>query len=290
MILIKLEHLFISTFTKITFPSIIVSEYMILHRLRWSSIAKIIAVTNQKGGVGKTTTTLALSEGLMKKGYKVLAVDLDPQANLSFSLGGDTDDAPTVYELLNGEVKPRFVVQRTAHVDLIASNILLSGVELEHVHEGREFLLKDALKVLESKYDYIIIDTPPALSILTVNAFAAAEYLVIPMLADIFSLQGIAQLSDTISRVKQTCNKDLQVGGILLSRYNDRTVLGRRIKETAEMVAGQMGTKVYKTTIRASIAIQEAQTNQSNIYSYAPRSAGVRDYLDFVTELLKEGV
>jgi chromosome partitioning protein len=220
----------------------------------------------------------------------VLAVDLDPQANLSFSLGGDTDDAPTVFEMIGGEVKPRFAVQRTTCVDLIASNILLSGVELEFTRQGREYLLKESLKSLRGKYDYMVLDTPPALSILTVNAFAAADYLVIPMLADIFSLQGIAQLSDTISRLKTSCNQELVIGGILLSRYDDRTILGRRIKETAQMVARQMGTKVYKTTIRSSIAIQEAQTNQTNIYAYAPRAAGVKDYLAFVNELLGEGV
>ncbi len=253
-------------------------------------MGKVIAVTNQKGGVGKTTTSLALATGLMKKGFKVLAIDLDPQANLSFSLGGDTEEAPTVYELLKGEVKPLFAIQRTTCVDLISSNILVSGVELEFTQTGREYLLKNAIQSLRGKYEYIVLDTPPALSILTVNAFAAADYLVIPMLADIFSLQGIAQLSDTITRLKQSCNPELVVGGILLSKYDGRTILGKRIKETAQMVAKQVGTRLYKTTIRNSIAIQEAQTNQANMFEYAPRSAGVKDYMAFVTELLKEGV
>lgn len=249
---------------------------------------KVIAVANQKGGVGKTTTSLALATGLQKKGKKVLAIDLDPQANLSFSLGGDTDEGPTVYELLRGEVKPRFAVQRATTVDLISSNILLSGVELEFVSEGREYLLKNAIAPLRGRYDYVIIDTPPALSILTINAFAAADRLVIPMLADIFSLQGIAQLSDTITRLRQHCNPDLVIGGILLSRYDRRTILGKRIRETAEMVSGQIGTKIYKTTIRNSVSIQEAQTNQASIYDYNARSPAVRDYLAFVGEILEE--
>lgn len=250
--------------------------------------ARVIAVTNQKGGVGKTTTSLALSGGLQKKGKRVLAVDLDPQANLSFSMGGDTDEGPTVYELLRGEVNPRFAVQRTTCVDLISSNILLSSVELEFVGEGREFLLKKAIEPLRGRYDYIIIDTPPALSILTINAFAAADTLVIPMLADIFSLQGIAQLSDTIQRMRQVCNPDLTVGGILLSRYDRRTILGRRIKETAAMVAEQIGTRIYNSTIRNSVAIQEAQTNQTSIFDYSPRSPAVRDYMAFCGEILEE--
>lgn len=253
-------------------------------------MARIVSVTNQKGGVGKTTTSLALAAGLLKKGYRVLAIDMDPQANLSFSLGGDTDDGPTVYELIKGEVKARFAVQRTTCVDLIASNIVLSGVDLEFTQEGREYLLKKAVEPLREKYDYIVIDTPPALSILTVNAFAASDYVVIPMLADIFSLQGIAQLSETFQRLKQHCNPAMVIGGILLSKYDARTVLGRRIRETAEMVAGQVGTRLYHTKIRNSIAIPESQTNQVNMFDYAPRSPAVRDYMAFVNELLEEGV
>lgn len=253
-------------------------------------MARVISVTNQKGGVGKTTTSLALALGLRKKGFKVLAIDMDPQANLSFSVGGETEDGPTVYDLLRNEVNPRYAIQRTTVVDLIASNILLSGVELEFTQEGREYLLKRATHPLRQRYDYIVIDTPPALSILTVNAFAASDYLVIPMMADIFSLQGIAQLGDTIQRLKTACNPSLVVGGILLTRYDGRTVLGRRIKETADMVAGQVGTRLFKTRIRASISIQEAQTNQVNPYEYAPRSPVVKDYMAFVNELLSEGV
>ncbi|MCL2579682.1 MAG: AAA family ATPase [Oscillospiraceae bacterium] len=253
-------------------------------------MARVISVTNQKGGVGKTTTSLALAAGFMRKGYRTLAVDMDPQGNLSFGLGGDSDDGPTVYDLLKGDVHPRFAVQRTSSVDLISSNILLSGVELEFTQTGREYLLKNALANLRDKYDYVVIDTPPALSILTVNAFAASDYVVIPMVADIFSLQGIAQLSDTIMRLRQACNPELIIGGILLSKYDGRTVLSKRIKETAEMVAGQVGTRLFKTTIRNSIVIPESQTNQVSMYEYASRNPAVKDYAAFVQELLAEGV
>lgn len=250
-------------------------------------MAKVISVTNQKGGVGKTTTSLAIATGLQAKGFRVLAIDMDPQANLTFSLGGESDDGPTVYELLKGDVKPRFAIQRTSYVDLISSGITLSGADLEFTQEGREFMLKTALRPLLPRYDFIIIDSPPALGYLTVNAMAAADYMVVPMLADIFSLQGIAQLGESIARIRKYCNPGLEIGGILLCRFDSRTLLGRRIYETAEMVAEQMGTKLYKTKVRHSVSIQEAQTNQVSIYGYDPKSPGIRDYMAFVEELLE---
>lgn len=177
-------------------------------------MAKVISISNQKGGVGKTTTTAAVAAGFKLKGHKVLCVDLDPQSNLSFSSGAETEDCPTIYEILKGEVKAGFSIQKVPSFDIISSNILLSGIELEFTQTGREYLLKEALEGVKDKYDYIFIDTPPALSILTVNAFTASDYIIIPMLADIFSLQGIAQLSETIDRVRKYCNPNLKVEGI----------------------------------------------------------------------------
>ncbi len=181
-------------------------------------MAKVISVSNQKGGVGKTTTTGAVAAGFKLKGYKVLCVDLDPQSNLSFSSGAETEDCPTIYEILKGEAKSSFSIQKMSSFDIISSNILLSGIELEFTQTGREYLLKEALNTVKDKYDYIFIDTPPALSILTVNAFTASDYIIIPMLADIFSLQGIAQLSETIDRVRRYCNPNVKVEGIVLTK------------------------------------------------------------------------
>jgi chromosome partitioning protein len=253
-------------------------------------MAKVISISNQKGGVGKTTTTSAVAAGFKLKGYKVLCVDLDPQSNLSFSSGAETEDCPTIYEILKGEAKTAFSIQKMPSFDIVSSNILLSGIELEFTQTGREFLLKEALNSVKDKYDYIFIDTPPALSILTVNAFTASDYIVIPMLTDIFSLQGIAQLSETIDRVRKYCNPNLKVEGIVLTKYNKRTVLSREIKGTAELIAEKLNTSIFNSTIRSSVAIMEAQTNQQDIYNYSPKNAAAQDYMDLVEELIERGL
>ncbi len=253
-------------------------------------MAKTICITNQKGGVGKTTTTYALGLGLRKKGYKVLIVDLDPQGNLSFSVGAETEESITIYEVLKGEYNAEEAIQHTPIIDIVPSNIVLSGVDLEFTYTGREFLLREALSNVQNIYDYIIVDTPPSLNILTVNAFALSNKIIIPMIADIFSLQGIAQLYETIDRVKRYCNPSINIEGILLTRYNKRVILSSEIKGTAEMIAKELNTTVFNTHIRSSISIQEAQTKQENLYEYAPRNSAVMDYMQFVEELLSRGI
>lgn len=253
-------------------------------------MAKIISFANQKGGVGKTTTTCAIAAGLKAKGNRVLCVDLDPQSNLTFSVGAQADDCASIYDVLKGEVKPLFAVQRTDVFDIISSNILLSGVELEFTQTGREFLLKEALSTLAPKYDYIFIDTPPALSILTVNAFTASDGIMIPMHADIFSLQGLAQLSETVEKVKTYCNPKLKIEGIILTKYNNRTLLSKEVMGTAQLIADELNTRVFKTTIRMSVAIMEAQTNQQSIYEYAPKNSAVLDYQELVDEIIEMGI
>jgi chromosome partitioning protein len=253
-------------------------------------MAKVISISNQKGGVGKTTTTGALAAGFKIKGYKVLCIDLDPQSNLSFSSGAETEDCPTIYEVLKDEAKAFFSIQKMHSFDIISSSILLSGLDLEFTHTGREYLLKEAISTIKDKYDFIFIDTPPALNILTVNAFTASDYIIIPMNADIFSLKGIAQLFETIERVKRYCNPDLKVEGIVLTKFNKRTILSKEIKGTTELIAGQLGTKLFNTTIRSSVAIMEAQTTQQEIFSYAPNNTAVQDYKDFVDELIERGL
>lgn len=249
-------------------------------------MCRVFAVSNQKGGVGKTTTTGALAAALVKRGKRVLCVDMDPQGNLSFSMGAHNEDVPTTYDLLKGESTARSAIQHTQICDLIAGNILLSGAELEFTGQGREFLLCNALRPVQDDYDFILIDTPPALSILTVNAFAAADRLIIPMLSDIFSLQGITQLYDTVSHVQTYCNPGLEYEGILLTRFAPRTTLANEIRGTAEMISSELDIPLFRTCIRSSVVVTEAQALQRNLMEHSPRNIATKDYLSLADEIL----
>ena len=253
-------------------------------------MATVISVSNQKGGVGKTTTACAVASGLKKRGYRVLGVDLDPQGNLGFSVGADTETSATIYDVLKGEVKVQFAIQKTDAMDIIISSILLSGIELEFTKTGREYLLKEALKPIQDMYDYILLDTPPALGILTINAFTASDFIIVPMLSDIFSLQGIAQLYETVERVKKYCNPNIAIAGILLTKYNPRTLLSREIRGTVELIAQDLNIRVFDSCIRSSVAASEAQSVQKSVFDYCPRNNIARDYKKFLDELLAKGV
>lgn len=253
-------------------------------------MSTIIAISNQKGGVGKTTTTNALTAGFQRKGFRTLAIDMDSQGNLSFSMGAENENVPTIYHVLKGDVSALEAIQHTSFGDVIPGNILLSGVELEFNTTGREFILREALEPLKDLYDYIFIDTPPALSILTVNAFTASQYIIIPMLADVFSLQGLTQLYDTIQQVRKYCNPSLKIEGILLTRFNNRTVLSRDITETARLISEQLNMPIFDTVIRNSVVITEAQSIQEDMYSYSRTNNAVKDYSQLIDELIARGI
>ncbi len=253
-------------------------------------MGKVISVSNQKGGVGKTTTTSNLAAGLKKKGFRVLIIDLDPQGNLGFSVGADSETSATIYDVLKGDVKTQYAIQKTDTADIIISSILLSGIELEFTNTGREYLLKEAIKPISDLYDYIILDTPPALGILTINAFTASDTIVVPMLSDIFSLQGIAQLYETVERVKKYCNSGLTIAGILLTKYNPRTLLSREIRGTAELIAHDLNIRLFDSFIRSSVVVSEAQSVQQSILDYAPKNNISKDYMQFLDELLAKGI
>lgn len=248
----------------------------------------IITVSNQKGGVGKTTTSAALAAGLSMAGKKVLCIDLDPQGNLGFCMGLDAESGYTVLDALKGEVPVGDAVLKTELCDLLSSDITLSSSGLEEVRrEHRESILRDMLDPILKDYDYVVIDTPPALNLLTVNAYAVSDYLIIPMASDILSLVGLSQLRETVETVKGQLNPDLKVMGILLTRYNGRTCLARDVQEMAGQLAMQMNTQVFASKIRNGVAIAEAPAHGESIFTYNPRSAAVKDYSEFVQEVAR---
>lgn len=249
-------------------------------------MAKVIAVTNQKGGVGKTTTCSSLCGCLAAMNNRVLAIDLDPQGNLSFSLGADADECYTVYDVFKGSVNLYDTVQHTGCCDVVPANILLSGCELELTTVGREYILRDQLNSVAGDYDFIIIDTPPALSILTINAYTAANELIIPMIPEILSLQGIAQLKETILAVKKYYNKTLEIRGILLNKYNPRLILTKEVEDLANMIAEQLDTDVFEQKISNSVVIAEAPAHAKTIMEYAPKSKAAKEYTDLIYEIL----
>lgn len=248
-------------------------------------MAIVITITNQKGGVGKTTTAAAILCALYQRGQRVLGVDLDPQGSLSFSLGLDIENCATVYDLFKGRVTIDEAITPANGIDLLPANILLSVAELEFNRTGREFMLRNELAHVLDRYDYIIIDTPPALNVLTVNAYVASDNLVIPMVPEILSLLGVAQIKDTIDTVQQCYNPKLRVLGILLNKYSARLTLNREVSEMADQIAKQLETRVFKSTVRSSISVAEAPAHGESVLSYAPTSKPADDFQSLVTEI-----
>lgn len=245
----------------------------------------ITAVINQKGGVAKTTTAHALSAGLILKGYSVLMIDMDAQGNFTHAAGLTQDEGPTIYGVLRGEIKAQAAIQHGSAGDMLISSRALAGYEGRGA--GTEYTLRRALEPIRGTYDYIIIDTPPALGALTVQALTAASGALIPAQADLYSLLGIRQLNDTITAVQQHSNKGLSVIGLLLTRYNARAILSRDIADTARDMAQQMGTRLLSTTIREGIAVKEAQLSRRSLYEYAPRAKVTGDYSALVNEFIQ---
>lgn len=250
-----------------------------------NSLAVVISVITQKGGVGKTTVVNALCASLSKRRYRVLAIDMDPQGNLSLSFDADSDNAATIYDVLKGEALPIDSIQRQPVADIIPSNILLSSIELEFTGKNREFLLSNIIEQVTGLYDIILIDSPPGLGILTINALTASDYVIIPMLPDIFSLQGLTLVYDTIEYIQSTVNKKLAISGILVNRYMKRSKLHKEIYGTAQLICHKLNVNLFKTVIRNSKTLAEAQSIQTDITEYSPKSSGVKDFNSLVTEL-----
>jgi ATPases involved in chromosome partitioning len=246
-------------------------------------MGKIISLLNHKGGVGKTTSAINIGAGLVELGQKVLLIDLDPQANLTLSLGIPRQKI-TIYESLRGESE---LVPYTAKegMDIITSSLDLSGAEMELINEaGREYILQELFQPVMEEYDYIIIDCPPSLGLLTLNALTTSHYVLIPLQTEFLALQGLTKIKQVIDKVRFRLNKELEIGGVIATMYDARKVLNRDVVSTIQKYFGE---KVFKTLIRDNVTLAEAPAQRMDIFSYAKSSNGAKDYLDLCKEILE---
>lgn len=250
-------------------------------------MSTIISITNQKGGVGKTTTAASLASGLFALGKKVLCIDLDPQGNLGFCLGLEAHPPVTLYEALIRKAPAVSCILHTDYADIIPSDISLGSSDVELTGSSCESRLKTLLDPFSNFYDYIIIDTPPALNILTVNAYVVSDYIIIPMFPEVLSLVGLSQIKETVSTVRSSFNPDLRVLGILLTRYNSRTRLSGEMSELAETMAAMLKSRVFETKIRNGVAAAESPAHGKPVNVHSPHSNPGRDYTEFTKEVLR---
>ncbi len=245
-------------------------------------MGKIISLLNHKGGVGKTTSTINIGAGLVELGKKVLLIDLDPQANLSLSLGIPRQ-TNTIYEALRGESELEPYTIRE-NLDVVMSTLDLSGAEMELINEaGREYILKELFEPIKDDYDFIIIDCPPSLGLLTLNALGASDFVYIPLQTQFLALQGLAKIKQVIDKVKFRLNKNLEIGGVIATMYDARKILNRDVVDTIKKYFGE---KVFETLIRDNVSLAEAPSQRTDIFNYNKNSIGAQDYMNLCKEIL----
>lgn len=248
-------------------------------------MGKIIAVANQKGGVGKTTTCINLVAALKKRNRKVLLVDCDPQGNSASGMGVSKDRMPNVYDLLVRGTALAECIEQTPYGDVLPANRELSGATVELVDmQAREYVLKTALVPARELYDYIFVDCPPSLELLTVNALAAADSVLIPVQCEYYALEGIADLMTTVKLTKRTFNPELEVQGIVLTMYDSRTNFSEQVAAEVEKF---FGNSVYKTRIPRAVRIAESPSHGMPVIKYDRMSRGSRAYLHLADELIR---
>lgn len=250
-------------------------------------MCKIVSIANQKGGVGKTTTAVNLSTIIAKKGKKVLLIDADPQGNATSGLGIDKDLELSIYDVLANDTTIEETLQETSieNLMLCPSNISLAGAEIELVSMmSREQRLKEKLETIKEKFDYIFIDCPPSLGLVTLNSFTASDSVLIPVQCEYFALEGLGQLLNTVNLVKKHLNKEIEIEGALLTMYDIRTNLSNQV---VKEVKKYFENKVYKTVIPRNVRLSEAPSYGMPITVYDPRSKGAKSYIKFAKEFLK---
>lgn len=253
-------------------------------------MGRIIVVANQKGGVGKTTTAINLSACLAEAGKKVLAIDMDPQGNMTSGLGVEKDEVDnTVYELLLGETDVQSCLQKSIvdNLEIIASNINLAAVEIELIgQEEKEFILQKALEPIRNNYDFIIIDCPPSLNTLTINSMCSANTVLVPIQCEYYALEGLSQLIHTINLVKDRLNPELEIEGIVFTMYDARTNLSLQVVEN---VKNNLEQAIYKTIIPRNVRLAEAPSHGMPITLYDSKSSGAESYRLLAEEVMHRG-
>ena len=253
-------------------------------------MGRIIAVANQKGGVGKTTTAINLSSCLASLGKKVLAIDMDPQGNMTSGLGIDKNEVEyTVYELILGQVGIEKVICKDAleNLDVLPTNINLSAAEIELIGvEEKEFIIRKEVDKVKKNYDFIVIDCPPSLSMLTINAMTTADSVLVPIQCEYYALEGLSQLIHTIDLVKERLNPELKIEGVVFTMYDARTNLSLQVVEN---VKDNLQQKIYKTIIPRNIRLAEAPSHGLPINLYDPKSSGAESYMLLAEEVINKG-
>ena len=251
-------------------------------------MGRIIAVANQKGGVGKTTTSINLAACLAEKGKKVLAVDMDPQGNLTSGLGVDKDSVEkSIYELIIGEVDIKEVINKEVleNLDIIPTSIDLSAAEIELIGvDDKEYILRNAIDQVKDQYDFVIIDCPPSLSMLTINAMTTADSVIVPIQCEYYALEGLSQLIHTVELVKNRLNSKLEIEGVVFTMYDARTNLSLQVVEN---VKDNLQQNIYKTIIPRNIRLAEAPSYGLPINKYDPKSTGAESYMRLADEVIE---